>query len=306
MINNTILNNPISIAPMLRLTNRHCRYLHRLLTRHALLYTEMVTTGAILHNDPERFLAYNDIEHPVALQLGGADPKALAACAKIAADFGYDEINLNVGCPSSKVQAGKFGACLMLEPELVAECVAEMQAQVEIPVTVKMRLGVDEHDSYAELQRFIELVARGGCRKFIIHARKCYLKKSPKENRKLPELNYSMVYDLKRDFPELAFILNGEIDEDDQIETILQNVEGVMLGRKAYTDPYFLAAIDKKFYGAATIPRTREELLALYKDYMAIQQAQGVGVAQLIRPLQGLFRGQPNAKEWRLKTQEAA
>ena len=255
----------VSVAPMLDWTDRHCRFFLRLLTRHTLLYTEMVTTGAVLHGNRERLLAYDPAEHPLALQLGGSNPTDLARCARIAADLGYDEINLNVGCPSDRVQSGRFGACLMAEPLLVAECVAAMQAAVDLPVTVKTRIGIDDRDSYEELAEFVRCIALAGCRTLIIHARKAWLTGlSPKENRQIPPLRYDVVYRLKQDFSELRFILNGGVASIQQMAEHLALVDGVMIGRAAYENPYLLAEVDQRFFGTSQPIPTRHDLSLIH------------------------------------------
>ncbi|HEC04922.1 MAG TPA: tRNA dihydrouridine(20/20a) synthase DusA, partial [Thiothrix sp.] len=240
------------VAPLLDLTTRHQRYFMRLISQHAVLYTEMITTGAIIYGDRDRYLQYNEAEHPVAIQLGGSEPKDMAQCAKLAEDYGYDEVNINVGCPSERVQKGAFGACLMLEPELIAECVGEMKvATSHTLITVKNRIGVDDHDSYDELSRFIDVISTAGCNTFIIHARKAWLKGlSPKQNREIPPLSYPTVYRLKKDFPQLEFIINGGIKSiaTEAIEH-LQNVDGVMLGHEAYHNPYAMIEVDSLLYG---------------------------------------------------------
>ena len=243
------INRLFSVAPMLDWTDRHCRYFHRILSQHTVLYTEMVTTGALLYaNNPERFLQFSSQEHPIAFQLGGSKPADLARCAKKVEDYGYGEINLNVGCPSDRVQNGSFGACLMLEPTKVADCVAAIKHAVTIPVTVKSRIGVDERDSYPELHEFISLVADAGCETFIIHARKAWLSGlSPKQNRNVPPLRYDIVYQVKRDFPHLEIILNGGITTLKNSTEILNQVDGVMLGREIYQNPYLLAHVDQQF-----------------------------------------------------------
>ncbi|WFP52068.1 tRNA dihydrouridine(20/20a) synthase DusA [Methylomonas sp. EFPC3] len=238
-----------SVAPMLDWTDRHCRYFHRLLSRHALLYSEMVTTGAILQGNAERHLQRDAAEHPVALQLGGSNPRELAQCARIGAGYGYAEINLNVGCPSDRVQNGRFGACLMAEPQLVADCVAAMRDAVSIPVTVKSRIGIDDRDSYTELVDFIATVARAGCKTFIVHARKAWLSGlSPKENREIPPLRYGVVFQLKQDFPELEIVINGGINTLDTAEALLSQVDGVMLGREVYHNPFLLVQVDARIF----------------------------------------------------------
>ncbi len=242
-------NKIFAVAPMMDWTDRHCRVFHRQLTRHALLYTEMVTAQAIKHGDRQRLLGFDSVEQPVALQLGGSDPRLLAEAAKIGEDFGYSEINLNVGCPSDRVQEGRFGACLMAEPQLVGDCVAAMMAAVKIPVTVKCRIGIDDQDEIEGLNRFVEAVAATDCNTFIIHARKAWLKGlSPKENREIPPLNYARVYKLKNDFPQLNIILNGGLDSLEAAQAALQNFDGVMLGRAAYHTPWLLADVDRVFF----------------------------------------------------------
>lgn len=288
----------ISAAPMLDWTDRHCRYLFRLLSKHCVLYSEMITTGAILYGDTQRFLKFNKEEHPVVLQLGGSDPVDLARCAIIAAQYGYDEINLNVGCPSDRVQSGRFGACLMAEPELVAQCIKAMQEQVQIPVTVKTRLGIDERDSYAELVDFIGKVAVAGCQHFIMHARKAWLKGlSPKENREIPPLNYAAVYQLKKDFPDLQISINGGIKTVTEIQTHLQHVDGVMLGRQAYHEPYLLAEIDHALHETPLL--TRHEIALQYMEYVEQQLAQDVPLSAMTRHILNLFHAQPGARLWR-------
>ncbi len=256
------INHRFSVAPMMDWTDRHCRYLLRLISANILLYTEMVTTHALLHGDRDRFLRFNNREHPVALQIGGSDPHALADCARLGMDYGYDEINLNVGCPSNRVQSGRFGACLMAEPGLVAECVAAMRAAVAIPVTVKCRTGIDARDSFEELGGFINAVSGAGCETFIIHARKAILQGlSPKENRTVPPLNHDYVYRIKQQFPDLEIILNGGISDLDSAEIHLAQVDGVMLGRVAYHEPYMLAEVDTRFYAAVQKAPGREEIV---------------------------------------------
>jgi tRNA-dihydrouridine synthase A len=285
---------------MLDWTDRHCRYLFRLLTRHARLYTEMVTTGAILYGPRERYLQHDAAEHPVALQLGGSEPAALAACAVIGADHGYDEINLNVGCPSDRVQSGRFGACLMAEPQLVAECVAAMTGAVAVPVTVKTRTGIDDQDSYAALAVFVQTVAAAGCRRFIIHARKAWLHGlSPKENRTVPPLEYAMVWQLKRDFPELEIIVNGGIDSLDAAAGQLRKVDGVMLGRAAYHNPYLLTQVDSRFFADPHPVPAREQVVDAMLPYIERELAAGTPLRHMTRHMTGLFQGVPGARTWR-------
>jgi tRNA-dihydrouridine synthase A len=293
---------------MLDWTDRHCRYFHRLLSQHAVLYTEMVTTGALLHNkDPQRFLQFNAEEHPVAFQLGGANPGDLAVCAKMVEDYGYDEVNLNVGCPSDRVQNGQFGACLMLEPARVAECIAAMRQAVTIPVTVKSRIGVDERDSYPELQEFIGLVASAGCETFIVHARKAWLSGlSPKQNRDVPPLRYDIVYQLKQDFPQLTIILNGGVTTLESSSEILKQVDGVMLGREVYQNPYILAQVDQQIFGKNTPVSSRTEVVLALIPYIQQQLVQGVRFNSISRHILGLFHGEKGAKSWRRYLSENA
>lgn len=291
----------ISVAPMMDWTDRHCRFFHRLIHPAILLYTEMVTTGAILYGDQHRFLRFNAEEHPLALQLGGCDPADLAECARIAEEYGYDEINLNCGCPSERVQKGAFGACLMAEPELVAECINAMQAKVNIPVTLKCRIGIDDLDDYAFLQRFVDLNKSAGCSKFIIHARKAWLKGlSPKENREIPELRYERVYDIKKEYPDLSIILNGGINTLDEVKEQVTHTDGVMIGRAAYHNPLFLRDI-AKWQGISEdelIPV--EEIVERMKDY-AFQRFHDDGAPfhAVARHMMGLFQGVPGARAWR-------
>lgn len=300
-----MLNRQISVAPMLDWTDRHCRYFLRLISRHALLYTEMVVAGALLHGARDRLLAYHPAEHPVALQLGGSEPLELAECARIAEAFGYDEVNLNVGCPSERVQTGRFGACLMMEPALVADCVAAMRAKAAIPVTVKTRIGVDERDSYEELCQFIAAVAAAGCEVFIIHARKAWLKGlSPKENREIPPLRYDVAQQLKRDFPRLTVILNGGITTLPAITEQLSQFDGVMIGREAYHNPYLLADIEKTLFQQT--PLSRPRIVEHMYPYIEEALSQGVRLHQVTRHMLGLFHGLPGARAWRRYLSEHA
>ena len=302
-----LLDRRIAVAPMLDWTDRHCRYFLRLLSQHTLLYTEMVTAGAVLHGDRERLLAYDPTEHPLALQLGGCDPGELARCARVAADFDYDEVNLNVGCPSDRVQSGRFGACLMAEPDLVADCVAAMRAAAELPVTVKTRIGIDDRDSYEELADFVGRVASGGCEVFIVHARKAWLSGlSPKENREIPPLRYEVVHQLKRDFPGLTIILNGGLTNLDQIEDQLRQVDGVMIGRAAYENPYLLAEVDRQFFGSSTPPPSRHQVIRAFLPYVDMQLRQGTPLHCMTRHVLGLFQGIPGARAWRRHLSEHA
>ncbi len=292
---------------MLDWTDRHCRFFLRLLSRHVRLYTEMVTTGAVLRGDRQRLLGYDPAEHPLALQLGGSDPADLAQCAQIAADWGYDEVNLNVGCPSDRVQSGRFGACLMAEPELVAECVAAMRAATPLPVTVKTRIGIDQRDSYAELADFIGQVAAGGCATFIIHARKAWLHGlSPKENREIPPLRYEVAYQLKRDFPHLTLILNGGLTTLDQAAEQLRKVDGVMIGRAAYDNPYLLADADQRFFDSSAPRLSRRQVVEALLPYLERQLRQDTPLHCITRHILGLFQGVPGARAWRRTLSEQA
>lgn len=286
---------------MIDWTDRHCRFFLRLLSRHMLLYTEMITTGAILYGKRDRYLSFDPCEHPVAIQLGGSNPAELAQCARIAAEYGYDEVNLNVGCPSDRVQSGRFGACLMAEPELVADCVAAMKSAISLPVTVKCRIGIDERDSYEELQHFVQLIAAVGCDRLIVHARKAWLKGlSPKENREIPPLNYETVYRLTRDFPTLPIILNGGLMDLDQAEeAIAKGVDGVMMGRAAYHNPYLLTAVDHRFFNEKLAIPSREDIIAQLIPYIERQYRAGVAVKHITRHVLGLFQGVAGGKRWR-------
>ena len=299
------LDRRISVAPMMDRTDRHDRYFLRQITRRTLLYTEMVAIGEVLHGDPERCLAFHTDEHPLALQLGGSEPAELAAAARLGEAFGYDEINLNVGCPSDRVQRGRFGACLMTEPERVGEGIRAMREAVKIPVTVKTRIGVDEHDGYDFLTRFVEAVA--GCGTVIIHARKAYLQGlSPKENRSVPPLRYEVVYRLKADFPNLEIVLNGGIETLDAAAAHLARVDGAMIGRAAYQNPYLLAEVDRRFFGETEPPPSREAVLEAMLPYLAAEVDKGVPLARMTRHLFGLFNGVPGARAWRQYLSEHA
>ena len=285
---------------MLDWTDRHFRYFIRRITRHTLLYTEMVTTGALLHGDRERFLAYHDDEHPLALQLGGSDPHLLAACARLGAEHGYDEINLNVGCPSDRVQHGRFGACLMAEPSLVADCVKAMRDVVDVPVTVKHRIGIDDIDSYDALCEFVGTIAAAGCDAVIVHARKAWLSGlSPKENRVIPPLRYDIVHRLKRDFPSLPVVINGGIESLDAAQEQLGHVDGAMIGRAAYHDPWMLAEADHRIFGAPGRKLSRPDIAEAMQPYLHDQAARGVPPARITRHMLGLYRGTPGARTWR-------
>jgi tRNA-dihydrouridine synthase A len=299
--------NRISVAPMMEWTDRHCRYFLRLLSKRVHLYTEMVTTGAIINGKAERLLAFDEAEHPLALQLGGANPADLAASAKVGEKFGYDEINLNVGCPSDRVQGGHFGACLMAEPELVARCVAAMKASVDLPVTVKTRIGIDDKDSYQELAHFIGTVSSAGCNTFIIHARKAWLHGlSPKENRTIPPLRYDVVLQLQKDFPQLRFELNGGITTLDQVEDHLKTLPGVMLGRAAYENPYLLAEVDGRFFGNQVEIPSRAAILEAFKPYVAAELSRGIRLHSMTRHILGLFQGVRGGRIWRRYLSENA
>ena len=285
---------------MMDWTDRHCRAFHRTLTRRALLYTEMVTSAAILHGDIERLLGFDACEHPVALQLGGSDPADLASAARIGEARGYDEINLNVGCPSDRVQSGRFGACLMREPELVADCMAAMIEAVSVPVTVKCRIGVDDQDSRESLFGLVDACAAAGVRTFIVHARKAWLKGlSPKENRDVPPLDYPLVYRLKAERPELTIVINGGVPDLDAAAAHLQHVDGVMLGRAAYHGPGLLGAVDQRLFDEAGAVVAPETAVAGYRPYVAGQLARDVPLPAMIRPMLGLFHGRPGARTWR-------
>ncbi|OGT65105.1 MAG: tRNA dihydrouridine(20/20a) synthase DusA [Gammaproteobacteria bacterium RIFCSPHIGHO2_12_FULL_45_9] len=289
----------ISVAPMMKCTDQFDRYFLRLIAPHVVLYTEMVVANALAHRDPARWLSFHPSEHPVALQLGGCDPSLLAAGAKVGEDYGYDEVNLNVGCPSHRVSSGRFGACLMFEPQLVAESVHAMQSAVKIPVTVKCRIGVDQQDSYSSLCQFIETVSLAGCQTFIIHARKAWLSGlNPKANRTIPPLQYDVVHQVKRDYPQLTIIINGGVTTLSQVESHLPYVDGVMLGRAAYSNPYFLAEIEAKIFATSGI-RSREEVVESFLPYAQEQLNKKVKLGRLTRHILGLFHGQSGALRWR-------
>lgn len=281
-------------------TDRHCRYFLRLVTRHARLYTEMVTTAALIHGDVPHHLDFDPAEHPVALQLGGSDPAALAHAAKLGERWGYDEINLNVGCPSERVQTGSFGACLMADPALVADCVRAMRDAVSIPVTVKHRIGLDDREDYGFVRDFVGTVSEAGCSVFIVHARNAILKGlSPKENREIPPLRYEVVHRLKRELPELTIVINGGLADWDAVERELAHVDGVMLGRWAYHDPYMLAQADERVFGDMRAAPTREEIVEGLARYVAQQRRQGVALHSIVRHVLGLYHGRPRARLFR-------
>ena len=300
----------VSVAPMMDWTDRHCRQFHRHITRHTWLYTEMVTTGALLHGDVPRHLDFDDIEHPVALQLGGSEPSDLAQCAKLGEQWGYDEINLNCGCPSERVQRGAFGACLMAEPNLVADCVKAMCDAVSVDVTVKHRIGINDTDSYGFMRDFVGTVANAGCKTFIVHARNAILKGlSPKENREIPPLKYDFAYQLKRDFPELEIILNGGVKTISEIDQHLLHVDGVMLGREAYHHPYLMAEFDAHYYQDTTPIKTRREVLESMVPYLKAQLTQhaerGLKLNSITRHMLGLMTGMAGARSFRQRLSDS-
>lgn len=292
---------------MMDWTDRHDRFFLRLITRRALLYTEMVTTGAILHGDRDHLLGFDASEHPVAIQLGGSEPGDLAEAARIAEGFGYDEVNLNVGCPSDRVQSGRFGACLMREPALVAQCVAAMRKAVSIPVTVKCRIGIDEQDPSVALPMLAHMVRGEGCRTLIVHARKAWLEGlSPRENRDIPPLEYERAYQLKRDMPDMEIVINGGILSLDEAAAHLDHVDGAMLGRAAYQTPWVLADVDRRFYGETRAPLTRHEVLEAFLPYVEEQLARGIHLHAMSRHILGLFHGAPGARAFRRHISENA
>nr|WP_315255566.1 tRNA dihydrouridine(20/20a) synthase DusA [uncultured Duganella sp.] len=294
----------LSVAPMMDWTDRHCRVFHRHISKHTWLYTEMVTTGALVYGDVERHLRFNEEEHPVALQLGGSDPADLATSAKLGEKWGYDEINLNCGCPSERVQKGAFGACLMAEPQLVADCVKAMRDAVSIDVTVKHRIGIDDVQSYDFVRDFVGKVSEAGCTTFIVHARNAILKGlSPKENREIPPLKYDYAYQLKRDFPDFEIIINGGIKTEAEIDEHLKHLDGVMLGREAYHNPFVMANFDQRYYGDSTEPKTREQVLQAMVPYIQAQLAQygplGLKLNSITRHMLGIMTGLPGARAFR-------
>lgn len=300
MIVNTVSYPLISIAPMMDYTDRHFRYVMRQMSKKTLLYTEMITTQAIIHGDRHKLLDFSPEEKPVALQLGGDNPQDLAECASIAADWGYDEINLNVGCPSARVQSGNFGACLMASPDLVAQCVEAMQSKVNIPVTVKHRIGIDHQDQYEDLQKFVRIVASGGCQRFIVHARKAWLQGlNPKQNREIPPLRYQDIYQLKRDFPHLKIDLNGGITTLEQAQEHLQFVDGVMIGRAAYEYPYLFAFVDRDIYDQEVPVLTREEIIRSLYPYIDFWAGRNVKLNSIMRHLLQIFAQEPGSKVWK-------
>ncbi len=302
------MKNKISIAPMMDWTDRHCRYFLRLLSPSARLYTEMVTAAALTHGEPNKLLKFDPAEHPVALQLGGSDPKMMADATKKAADAAYDEININIGCPSDRVQSGRFGACLMANPDLVARCFEEMSAVCDLPITVKTRIGIDDHDSYEFLCEFIETLKAAGCNTFIVHARIAILQGlSPKDNRTVPPLDHERVYRLKREFPDLQIVLNGGISDIDQVLGHLEHVDGVMIGRQAYHEPWFLIELEHSLFADEDwqAPR-RHEIIESMIPYIEQQLSAGVELKYITRHMLGLFAGQPGARAWRRHLSENA
>lgn len=298
---------PLCVAPMMDWTDRHCRFFFRLISRHTLLYTEMVTTGAVLHGKRDRLLDFTPAEHPVALQLGGSEPADLAASARIGEEWGYDEINLNVGCPSDRVQSGRFGACLMAEPDLVARGVAAMREAVRIPVTVKSRIAIDDLEEWPTLEDFVRRVSAAGCTRFIVHARKAWLQGlSPKENRDVPPLRYDLVHRLKAEYPHLDISLNGGIKTLDAAAEHLGRVDGVMMGRAPYESPYLLADADRRFFGGTQAPLTRHEVVDAMLPYIEAQMSQGAPLGAITRHMLGLFQGLPGARAWRRHLSENA
>jgi tRNA-dihydrouridine synthase A len=302
-----MIDRRLSIAPMLDWTDRYCRYFLRLISRHTQLYTEMVTTGAILYGERARFLDFDPLEHPVALQLGGSEPDDLARCARLGEQWGYDEINLNVGCPSDRVQSGRFGACLMLTPHTVADGVKAMRDAVDIEVTVKHRIGVDEQDSYEALCNFVGTVAEAGCTIFIVHARKAWLQGlSPKENREIPPLSHATVHRLKRDFPSLTFVINGGIASLAEVEEQLAHVDGVMIGREAYHNPWILAEADRRIFGDDVPSPERQEIIQRLLPFVDRALSDGVPLNRITRHILGLFHGCPGARRFRRVLSEEA
>jgi len=287
-------------------TDRHCRFFMRLLSPSAFLYTEMVTAAAIHHGDAERFLQFNEEEHPLALQLGGSEPSLMASATRKAANYGYDEININVGCPSDKVQSGQFGACLMATPDVVAECYRAMRDETDIPITVKTRIGIDDKDSYEFLHAFVERLAAEGCSKFLVHARIAILDGlSPKDNRTIPPLNYERVYRLKGDFPDLEIVINGGLENIAHVDAVLQQVDGAMIGRQAYHQPFFLAELEQHFNRESSLP-DRCDIVEQMLPYIENSLADGVPLARITRHMLGLFAGQPGARSWRRSISENA
>ena len=300
-----VFANCLSIAPMMDRTDRHYRYLMRQLAKRPLLYTEMLVTKAILMGNRQRLLDFSPVEHPISLQLGGDDPQELAECARIAADWGYDEVNLNVGCPSERVQSGNFGACLMATPELVARCVEAMQRVVDIPVTVKHRIGIDNRDRYEDMREFVRVVAEAGCQRFTVHARKAWLQGlSPKENRTVPPLRYEDVYRLKREFPHLFVEINGGITTLEQVEGHLASVDAVMIGRAAYDNPYLFATVDRDLYGESSAVPSRRDVVLGMLPYIDEWLGKGIKLNSITRHMLQLFAGQPGTRAWKREITE--
>jgi tRNA-dihydrouridine synthase A len=305
-IRGTPTPSPVSVAPMMDWTDRHCRYFMRLLSPSALLYTEMITAAAIHHGDAESLLRFDVSEHPIAVQIGGSDPGLMADAALRAARLGYDEININVGCPSDRVQSGRFGACLMAQPQLVADCFQAMQAEVKVPVTIKTRIGIDDHDSDEFLSHFVDVLSSAGCRKFIVHARIALLDGlSPKQNRSVPPLNYERVFGLKKQRPELEIVLNGGLTEIDQVDGVLHQVDAVMIGRQAYHHPYFLAELEQHLNPAWQMPE-RRGVIEQMVSYIEAELGQGERLGRIARHMIGLFAGMPGARSWRRYISEHA
>jgi tRNA-dihydrouridine synthase A len=305
---NLMNNSIVSVAPMMDWTDRHCRYFMRILSPHVRLYTEMLTAAALQHGDAARLLRFDPSEHPVALQVGGSDPQMMANAAKMGTEAGFDEININVGCPSDRVQSGQFGACLMSSPELVATCVESMRSACNIPITIKTRIGIDDDDNYEFLRNFVAINIDAGCTTYIVHARKAILSGlSPKENRLVPPLNYPRVYRLKKEFPQLQIILNGGVASIDDCREHLRHVDGVMIGRQAYHQPWFLTELEQEFGGCAVVGKiTREDAIQQMIPYIERELAQGAELKHITRHLLGLFAGQPGARAWRRYLSEYA
>ena len=302
-----MIDRKFCVAPMLDWTDRHCRYFLRLISKQSMLYTEMLTTGAILHGDSDHHLQMDAFEHPVALQLGGSNPQDLAKACKMAAEYAYAEINLNCGCPSDRVQNGMFGAIMMKDAEITANCIAAMREAVDLPITVKHRIGVDDQDSYEFLRDFVGRVAESGCEVFLVHARKAWLKGlSPKQNREIPELNYDRVYQLKKDFPQLEIIINGGVTTLDQTSEHLNHLDGVMVGREAYTNPYLLASVDQDIYGSTAPIKTREQIAGEFLHYIDNELSKGTKLNAMTRHILGLFHGMPGARLYRRHISENA
>jgi tRNA-dihydrouridine synthase A len=299
--NENFSDRRFTVAPMMEWSDRHCRYLWRLLSKHAFMYTEMVTTGALIHGKHhERFLDFNTEEHPIALQLGGCNPADLATCSKMAAKWGYDEVNINVGCPSDRVQSGMIGAILMNHKEIVADSVKAMQDACDLDITVKHRIGVDNNDSWEYLHDFVDHVAQAGCKTFVVHARKAILKGlSPKENREIPPLNYDRVYKLKQTFPDLEFVINGGLKTIEQCQTQLEQLDGVMIGREAYQNPYFLAQVDEQLFNDKWDVPSPHELVEQYMQYIVKMEKEGVAMKHMAKHLMGIFQGVPGARLFR-------